>query len=100
LAGLISGAPQKPKLNFSPYSNHAITLKNFLSPRATGKNSIVYSVELKGLKVTGAQLPIVAFEKSGKDGKRYALRGMNTVVQLTEAELKSSVFPEGYKFPF
>ena len=42
----------------------------------------------------------VAFEKTGKDGKRYALRGMNTVVQLTEAELKSSVFPEGYKFPF
>jgi len=25
---------------------------------------------------------------------------MNTIVQLTEAELKSSVFPEGYKFPF
>ena len=31
--------PPKTKLNFSPYSNHAITLKNFLSPRAMGKNS-------------------------------------------------------------
>ncbi|MBY0326477.1 MAG: hypothetical protein K2Q30_06125 [Gemmataceae bacterium] len=71
-----------------------------ISPSDGQEFIIVYSVELKGLKVTGAQLPIVAFEKSGKDGKRYALRGMNTVVQLTEAELKSSVFPEGYKFPF
>ena len=71
-----------------------------ISPSDGQEFIIVYSVELKGLKVTGAQLPIVAFEKTGKDGKRYALRGMNTVVQLTEAELKSSVFPEGYKFPF
>jgi len=71
-----------------------------ISPSDGQEFIIVYGVELKGLKVTGAQLPIVAFEKSGKDGKRYALRGMNTVVQLTEAELKSSVFPEGYKFPF
>ena len=71
-----------------------------ISPSDGQEFIIVYSVELKGLKVTGAQLPIVAFEKTGKDGKRYALRGMNTVVHLTEAELKSSVFPEGYKFPF
>ena len=71
-----------------------------ISPSDGQEFIIVYSVELKGLKVTGAQLPIVAFEKTGKDGKRYALRGMNTVVQLTEAELKSSVFPDGYKFPF
>ena len=71
-----------------------------ISPSDGQEFIIVYGVELKGLKVTGAQLPIVAFEKTGKDGKRYALRGMNTVVQLTEAELKSSVFPEGYKFPF
>lgn len=71
-----------------------------ISPSDGQEFIIVYGVELKGLKVMGAQLPIVAFEKTGKDGKRYALRGMNTVVQLTEAELKSSVFPEGYKFPF
>lgn len=71
-----------------------------ISPSDGQEFIIVYSVELKGLKVTGAQLPIVAFEKTGKDGKRYALRGMNTVVQLSEAELKSSVFPEGYKLPF
>lgn len=71
-----------------------------ISPNDGQEFIIVYDVELKGLKVSGAQLPVVAFEKSGKDGKRYALRGMNTVVQLTEAQLKSSVFPDGYKFPF
>jgi hypothetical protein len=71
-----------------------------ISPNDGQEFIIVYGVELKGLKVTGAQLPIVAFEKTGKDGKRYALRGMNTVVHLTEAELKSSVLPEGYQLPF
>ena len=71
-----------------------------ISPNDGQEFIIVYDVELKGLKVSGAQLPVVAFEKFGKDGKRYVLRGMNTIVQLTEAELKSSVFPEGYKFPF
>ena len=71
-----------------------------ISPSDKQEFIIVYGVELKGLKVSGAQLPVVAFEKSGKDGKRYVLRGMNTVVQLTEDQLKSSVFPEGYDFPF
>ena len=71
-----------------------------ISPNDGQEFIIVYDVELKGLKVSGAQLPVVAFEKSGKDGKRYVLRGMNTVVQLTEDQLKSSVFPEGYDFPF
>ena len=71
-----------------------------ISPNDGQEFIIVYGVELKGLKVSGAQLPVVAFEKSGKDGKRYVLRGMNTIVQLTDDQLKSSVFPEGYNFPF
>jgi len=71
-----------------------------ISPSDRQEFIIVYGVELKGLKVTGAQLPVVAFEKSGKDGKRYVLRGMNTIVQLTEDQLKASVFPQGYNFPF
>ena len=71
-----------------------------ISPNDGQEFIIVYDVELKGLKVSGAQLPVVAFEKSGKDGKRYVLRGMNTIVQLTDEQLKSSVFPAGYNFPF
>jgi hypothetical protein len=71
-----------------------------ISPSDGQEFIIVYDVELKGLKVSGAQLPVVAFEKSGKDGKRYVLRGMNTIVQLTDDQLKSSVFPAGYNFPF
>lgn len=71
-----------------------------ISPNDGQEFIIVYDVELKGLKVGDAQLPVVAFEKSGKDGKRYVLRGMNTIVQLTDDQLKSSVFPAGYNFPF
>ena len=101
-AAYIRGTPP-PKtkaelLSIFKSCNHPKEL--LISPSDGQEFIIVYGVELKGLKVSGAQLPVVAFEKSGKDGKRYALRGMNTVVQLTEAQLKSSVFPDGYKFPF
>lgn len=71
-----------------------------ISPNDGQEFIIVYQVQLRGLKVTGDKLPVVAFEKTGKNGKRYVLRGMNTIVQLTDDQLKSSVFPEGYNFPF
>ena len=101
-AAYIRGTPP-PKtkaelLSILKSCNHPIEL--LTSPSDGQEFIIVYGVELKGLKVTGAQLPVVAFEKSGKDGKRYVLRGMNTIVQLTDEQLKSSVFPAGYNFPF
>jgi hypothetical protein len=61
---------------------------------------IVWNVELRKLKVTGGNLPVIAFEQAGSDGKRHVLRGANDVVQLSEASLKSAVLPSGYKFPF
>ncbi len=60
----------------------------------------VWNVELRKLKAKGSEKPVVAFEKRGIGGKRHVLRGRADVVLLTEEELKGSVLPEGYIFPF
>jgi len=61
---------------------------------------IVWGVELRELKATGKDVPIVAFEKKGKNGKRYVLRGYNTVLQMDDSDLRDATFPPGYKLPF
>ena len=70
------------------------------SPNDGEKFEIVWGVELRGLKARGSDVPVVAYEKLGTDGKRHVLRGRATVLLLSESELKASVFPPGYSFPF
>jgi hypothetical protein len=66
-----------------------------------GENfEIVWGVELRRMTATGRDIPIVAYEKVGKDGRRHVLRGRTEVLLLTPGELKSAKFPPGYKFPF
>jgi hypothetical protein len=38
--------------------------------------------------------PVIAYEKTGKDGKRYVCQ-INLVVHLNEAEFKKAPFPPG-----
>jgi hypothetical protein len=57
---------------------------------------VVWGVELRKLKETGNAVPVVAYEKVGKDGKRHVLRGRADVVLMTDGELKGAVFPSGY----
>jgi hypothetical protein len=61
---------------------------------------IVWGVDLRSLQATGSDIPIVAFEKTGKDGKRHVLRGRSEILLMTESELRSGKFPDGYKLPF
>ncbi|MEY4395442.1 MAG: hypothetical protein RL595_2691 [Planctomycetota bacterium] len=70
------------------------------SPNDGHEFIIVYGVKLQMLKATANEIPVVAFEKFGKDGKRYVLRGRNGITQLTDAELREAKFPDGYKLPF
>ena len=70
------------------------------SPNDGHEFIIVYGVKLQMLKATGNEIPVVAFEKFGKDGKRYVLRGRNGITQLTDAELREAKFPDSYKLPF
>ena len=85
----------------------AAALKSFGKPEEILKSPndghefiIVYGVKLQMLKATGNEVPVVAFEKFGKDGKRYVLRGRNGITQLTDDELRDAKFPDGYKLPF
>jgi hypothetical protein len=57
---------------------------------------IVYGVDLRNLKATGDDVPILAYEKRGTDGKRHVLRGRSEVLLMTENELKAAAFPPGY----
>ncbi len=61
---------------------------------------IVYGSNLIGLKATGSDRPIVAFEKTGTGGKRNVLRGSRETFIMSESELRSAKYPEGFKLPF
>ena len=70
------------------------------SPEDNQNFEIVYGSMLIGSKATGSEMPIVAYEKSGKDGKRNVLRGVSDTLLMTATELKSAKFPDGYRLPF
>jgi hypothetical protein len=70
------------------------------SPNDGANFEIVWGVNLIRLKARGNDVPVIAFEKFGKDGKRYVLRGRSDVAELTEGELRSAQFPAGYTLPF
>lgn len=70
------------------------------SPNDGQPFEIVWGNELRMLKATGNDVPIIAYEKVGKDGVRHVLRGRSEVLQLSESALKAGKFPPGYKFPF
>lgn len=71
-----------------------------VSPVDKEKYVLVWGVELRMLKATGTEVPVVAYEKKGADGKRHVLRGRTDVYLLTEGELRGSVLPPGHSFPF
>jgi hypothetical protein len=45
----------------------------------------------------GQQPTVVAYETTGKDGKRYVLTTARNVQHLTDAEFRASTFPPGHK---
>lgn len=96
-----ANGPPKSKADLLPILKHFGKPDEVLkSPNDGQEFIIVYGVELRMLKATGNDVPVVAFEKSGKGGKRYVLRGRNSVSQLSDSELRAATFPAGYKFPF
>jgi hypothetical protein len=61
---------------------------------------IVWGVMLLQLKDRGSDVPIVAFERVGANGERNVLRGSRETLLMSERELRSGKFPDGYKPPF
>jgi hypothetical protein len=79
---------------------HGKTDQLLRSPNDNTPFEIVWGIELRMLKATGNAVPIVAYERNGKDGLRYVLRGRSEVLHLSESALKGCTFPADYKFPF
>ena len=75
--------------------------EDFLKSADDGKPfEIVWGSDLRSLQGSGSEIPIIAFERDGKDGKRHVLRGRSEVLLMSESELRSGKFPDGYKLPF
>jgi hypothetical protein len=69
------------------------------SPNDGEEFVLVWNVELRRLKAYGNSVPILAYEKQGKNGRRYVLRGRADVVLLSDSQLRASVFPPGVSAP-
>lgn len=95
---------QKPPANVNdlmPFLKQVGKPEELLKSPEDNKNfEIVFGSNLIGQKATGTEVPIVAFERTGKDGKRNVLRGDRETLLMTEAELRSAKFPDGYRLPF
>jgi hypothetical protein len=61
---------------------------------------IHWGVDLRQEDLHGdpAKMLVLAYEKTGKDGKRFVSQ-IRDVREVTDEELRQLPFPEGYKFP-
>lgn len=69
------------------------------SPNDGEEFVILWGVDFNKLPVGSDPYYIGAYEKNGKNGKRYVLRFPIGVLSMTDAELKSAGFPPGHKPP-
>jgi hypothetical protein len=70
------------------------------SPNDGEEFVILWGVDFNKLPpVDGDPYYIGAYEKTGKNGKRYVLRFPIGVVSMTDDELKTARFPSGHKPP-
>jgi len=93
--------PPSSEKEFLPFLKEQGKVAELLvSPVDKEKYVLVWGVELRMLKATGTEVPVVAYEKKGADGRRHVLRGRTDVYLLTEGELRGSVLPSGHSFPF
>jgi len=60
---------------------------------------ILWGVDFNKLPAGANPYYIGAYEKTGKDGKRYVLRFPIGVITMTDDELKAANFPPGHKPP-
>ena len=59
---------------------------------------ILWNVDYRNNPNPEKGFPVIAYEKTGKNGKRHVLR-VRFIVQLTDEEFKNAPFPPGYKLP-
>jgi hypothetical protein len=70
-----------------------------LSPNDGEEFVILWGVDFNKLPPGADPFYVGAYEKKGRDGKRYVLRFPIGVVTMTDDELRSAAFPPGHKPP-
>jgi hypothetical protein len=73
----------------------------FLSPNDGEEFVIHWGLDLRGVNLAGhpSTLPVLAYERHGKDGKRCVLQHVRHVTKVTDDEFAKLPFPPGYKAP-
>ena len=67
------------------------------SPNDGEEYVIVWGVNFRELGIKRGNVDVViAYEKRGRDGKRYVLKPPTQVIEMTDAEFKAASFPPGH----
>ena len=72
--------------------------ENLRSPNDGEDFQIVWGVQMVNQNIKKNEIPVLAFEKRGQDGKRHVLFGRADIRLLTEEQLKEAL-PSGYPLP-
>jgi hypothetical protein len=75
--------------------------EDYFRSKVDGEEFVIHwGVDVRALNMSGrpADLPVLAYEKKGEDGKRLVLQG-RYVNQVTDEELAKLPFPAGYHAP-
>jgi hypothetical protein len=86
--------PDNPEKTINPADT-------FRSPTDGEEFVIHWGVDIRTLNLAGNpdRLPVIVYEKYGKDGKRYVLQGVRQVRHVTDEDFANLPFPPGFKRP-
>jgi hypothetical protein len=74
------------------------TVEDVMRSESDGEEFVIHwGVDYRGPR--GFKAPLLAYEKRGKDGRRYVLQGARTVRQVTNEEFAELPFPPGFNPP-
>jgi hypothetical protein len=89
---LIKGLKDMPEETSDPEDR-------FRSTRDNQEFVIFWDVDLRSIDSRKQRTwPVLAYERQGKDGKRFVLQGKDYVRELPDDEIESLPFPPGHKF--
>jgi hypothetical protein len=89
------GRPPQNLDEIKPYFNKGTDPATILrSPDDGEEYKILWGVDVMNAEPINGQLPVVAYEQRGKDGKRYVLQ-VRDIRQVTNEDFKKLPFPPG-----
>jgi hypothetical protein len=99
--------PPENKEEFLPYLKDIIkNSKEWTSPddvlrsKNDGEEFVInWAVDIRDLQGLPQKMPVVAYEKLGKDGMHYVLQGRRYVSKVSDENLAELPFPPGSKRP-